>query len=95
MKLISLEPQTLGVKAKQGTGKEGQLSDVGAGQLPAKEGSSHRTPVTGTEGQVKLSCLSHQHHWKTDPNLSAQRKLIISFFIFRILISHVWRSQNN
>ena len=50
MKLISLEPQTLRVKAKQGTGKEGQLSDVGAGQLPTKEGSSHRTPVTGTEG---------------------------------------------
>ena len=50
MKLISLKPQTLRVKAKQGTGNEGQLSDVGTGQLPTKDGSIHRTPVTGTEG---------------------------------------------
>ena len=62
MKLISLKPHTLRVEAKQGTGKEGQLSGVGAGQLPAKEGSSLRTPVTGTEGQVKSLYRSHQVH---------------------------------
>lgn len=81
MKLISLEPQTLRVKAKQGTGKEGNLSDMGAGQVPTKEGSSHRTPFTGTEGPIKLACCSHQLHWETDPNISAQRTLKISFFL--------------
>ena len=57
MKLISLKPQTLRVKAKQGTGKEGQLSGVGAGQLPTKEGSSHRILVTGTEGRLSWNAV--------------------------------------
>ena len=79
MKLISLEPQALRVKAKHLTGK-GPLSDVGAGQLPVK-----KEAVTGQQSQGQKGSLScHAVHTKTtDPNLSAQRKLkFISFSKF-------------
>ena len=87
MKLISLEPQALRVKAKHLTGK-GPLSDVGAGHLPVK-----KEAVTGQQSQGQKGSLScHAVHTNsigrlTQTSLHRENLNLFPFQLLSVLCS--------